>query len=409
MGEAGETSLEALTALRQYLIEHRSAPPEDGDEYVLGGGVRWGKTVKTPLNSANKFLPLNALVHFYSTADGPIKDYITSSRRLDVLRVMQPDKVSILAYLKGEAAWCKQIRADESGASGSAAAAAAATATAAASAAAAPAAAAAVAPVAPAGEGERKRGSASAAAPDEALLRRVKKREGASADRDSVLQSSSRFLEALAIERECRKKSMAEKSGAVVGGSKGRAGHGGMPIIVVPVALTAPLNMFNAREFFEKGRYVATETARGANPVKEQSIIIEKAIGGGEMVRFKVVDSVRKFQDQHWDRLAAVVTHGPTWQFKDWRWKDTATIFDHCRGLHLFFDDGKLEPHVRQWNVITFPIKRQSRDKDAQEMHRMWQEIESFLIKKKPGLLEAGRFAARQPAPAATNQEDDDV
>jgi len=389
---AEETSLAALQALRAWLIAEKRAPEEASEDYVLAGGARFPKTTRTPVSSSNNFLPLNALVHAWSTADLPVGQYIRDARTNNVARLAHLDRPDVLGYLKGEKDWSSRISAEppQSGqapASGEVAAAQGAKA-ADNKAASAPRAG------ADAEDAGKKRKKGDTLSPEELLLRKIKKREGSQRDRDSVLQSSQRFMDALMIEREMkrsRNRAQATLSATSQAFASGKAVPKGIPIIVVPAAPTAPINMFNAKMFLEQGKYVHPDKARKVVRVKPQAEVIERRVGDSGVLRFKVVDSVRKFQDQHWDRVAAVFTQGPTWQFKDWRWKDTATIFDNCRGVHVYFDDQKLEPHIRDWNVVKFTLKKQSRHQDAVEVHKIWMELERFLNTKKPELVVAAR------------------
>jgi len=229
--------------------------------------------------------------------------------------------------------------------------------------------------------------------PQESLLKKIQKREGVRRTRNSVLMSNVSFQGFVMAAKEeikrKRKRIMMEDSTQNV--NRRKRNQRGCPIIVVPAALTSPITMYNVRAFLEEGKYVKLEEAKKQNPIKEPAIYIEKRLGDIGFVRFKIVDSVKKFQDSDWERLAAVITHGPKWQFKDWIFKDTATIFSKCRGLHVYFDDNKLEPHIKTWNVVKLPLKKQSRHEDSLQQHRVWGEIERFLSSKKPDLLDAGK------------------
>lgn len=124
---------------------------------------------------------------------------------------------------------------------------------------------------------------------------------------------------------------------------------------------------------------------------------VEKAIGEHGVVRFKVVDSIKRFRTEDWERVVAVFTMGPTWQFKDWKiWKsDPALIFANCQGLHLYFDDAKLAPHLMTWNVLLCPLKKQTRSQDGIEQHRVWSAIQKFAQTKKLDILKAGVISKR--------------
>lgn len=55
----------------------------------------------------------------------------------------------------------------------------------------------------------------------------------------------------------------------------------------------------------------------------------------------------------------ACFAHGAKWQFKGWPWNgDPAAIFAHVKGFHLNYDDAKLDPNVRGWEVQVLQVWR---------------------------------------------------
>lgn len=231
--------------------------------------------------------------------------------------------------------------------------------------------------------------------PEDMLLRKIQKREGVRRDRINVLMSSHNFAaDVLRLVNEAHRGQGKHGMPGMQGGrpETKRRLNIGCPIIVVPAAPTAPITLYNVRDFLVDGHYVHPMEAKKRDPARRSEVYIEKKIGEYGFIRFKIVDSVKRFQDQHWNRLAAVITFGPEWQFKDWRLRDTAQIFNSCRGLHIYFDDKKLEPHISDWNVVKIPLKKESRHQDSLQQHRVWDEIEHFLVHRKPELLESGRI-----------------
>ncbi|GBG31452.1 Cell division control protein 73 [Hondaea fermentalgiana] len=228
--------------------------------------------------------------------------------------------------------------------------------------------------------------------PEDLLLRKIQRREGVRRDRINVLMSSHNFAaDVMRLVGEAqRAKSSHNMNGSSGPAEKKRRLIIGCPIIVVPAAPTAPINLYNVRDFLLEGKFVHAAEAKRRDPTRKSEIYLEKKLGEHGFVRFKIVDSVKRFQDQHWKRLAAVITFGPTWQFKDWKLKDTAQIFDACRGIHIYFDDKKLEPHISDWNVVKIPLKKESRHQDSLQQHRVWDEVEHFLVHRKPDLLASG-------------------
>mmetsp|Transcript_10491 Transcript_10491/g.18525 ORF Transcript_10491/g.18525 Transcript_10491/m.18525 type:complete len:386 (-) Transcript_10491:113-1270(-) len=381
--------MDAVLALRQYITSHKEAPKLDDDgNFVFDNGVKFPKTTETPVHSLNKGLTLASLVHGYESIDMKVRDYMIDARQKEVMRISQLDKNAIVAYLRGEKDWAPQIKHDRPDATSEG------DGTQSTSAGTDQDATAGGGKADTALENKKKRKTDKNLAPEELLLRKVKKREGCQRDRDSVLQSSQRFVEALLIEKDQRKSSN-DKRKAASKDAPAKKVVQGRPIIVVPATMTATLNMFNIKSFLENGVYITPTEGRSQNPNRAPALMVEKRLPDSGPCQFKVVDSVKKFQDHHWDRLAAVFTQGPKWQFKDWRWNDTATIFENCRGIHVHFDDHKLEPHLGEWNIVPFPLKKQSRFQDSVQVHKVWLEIENFLATKKPDLLEAAKLSSK--------------
>ncbi len=59
-----------------------------------------------------------------------------------------------------------------------------------------------------------------------------------------------------------------------------------------------------------------------------------------------------------------VVVQGAAWQFKEFKWKQPVNLFQHVLGIHLRYDDVKLEPMVAGWNVQVIQISKDKRHLD---------------------------------------------
>mmetsp|Transcript_4431 Transcript_4431/g.5898 ORF Transcript_4431/g.5898 Transcript_4431/m.5898 type:complete len:422 (+) Transcript_4431:221-1486(+) len=161
----------------------------------------------------------------------------------------------------------------------------------------------------------------------------------------------------------------------------------GTPIIVVPAAATSVISLYNVKDYLEKGNYVPSSEARAKSPALVSEVIIERKHPSGGLMKYKVVNSVRGFTGKHWERVVAVFVIGPAYQFKGWKWKEPAEIFNNCQGIHVYFDDVKLNLNVRSWNVEVFELRKQTRNKDKIQAHRIWESIDKFMYDKKPYLL----------------------
>ena len=101
-----------------------------------------------------------------------------------------------------------------------------------------------------------------------------------------------------------------------------------VPIILVPSALTSLLTLFNVKQFLEKRTFQTTDEMRKkANGVKESPVILQRQIARGGTLTFQVLDSVDKMRESDWDRVVAVFTGGPRWQFRGWKWEEPVEIF----------------------------------------------------------------------------------
>ncbi len=110
----------------------------------------------------------------------------------------------------------------------------------------------------------------------------------------------------------------------------------GVPIIVVPSAVSAVINMYNAKQLLENGVFESGEYQRvSKGVVKENVLTISKAsfYDPARSVRFQLIDDVTKLKTQEdWHRVVAVFVSGAAWQFSDWpknKWANPAAIFEN--------------------------------------------------------------------------------
>ncbi len=393
----GDPNFEALDALQECVSSGKEWKESD-DGFDFGNGKTFAKDTVTPFKNSGedgKFYTLHSIVHLAENEKMKLSEFNRLARNKGISAVKFNDRQKLLNVLKGKEKLSKpsedtvtsssqqEEKDDESGERAS--------------------------KKAKHDDAQSAAAARATMSPTELLIRKLKKHEGSHRDRSSILMSSHRFVEVLRIEDESKRSKQEERKRQalqgtnVVAGGSGQtrdlaraAQRVGVPIIVVPAALSAPINLYNVKNFLEKGIYVHTSDARKLMPRKPEFVVVEKEIPGHGFIRFKVVDSVKKFQPQHWDRLAAVFTIGQMWQFKDWVWKDPAQVFDNCRGMHVYFDDHKLDQHIKDWNVETHPIKKQSRHHDSVAVHRIWDELDKFLKNRKPILLESGKIKQKK-------------
>jgi hypothetical protein len=157
----------------------------------------------------------------------------------------------------------------------------------------------------------------------------------------------------------------------------------GNPIIVVPPQLSAILNLYNIKQFLIDRRFVSVKEIRskedGTTTSKPVDLTITREHPRVGPVAYTIVDSTIAFNEQDWNRVVAVIVSGEGWELRGWKWPDMAEIFQHCRGIFVYFDDDKVPEHVRSWNVALLPLKRDSRYKDPYQAKSLWELIDHHM------------------------------
>lgn len=164
------------------------------------------------------------------------------------------------------------------------------------------------------------------------------------------------------------------------------------PLILVPPAAGAILNMHNIKEFLEKGIFVPPDEARAKNPTKpsyERCMRIEGRNPPGVKYHITDRDPTKK---EDWDRLVAVFCLGKSWQFKKWPFKgassgDMVDTFLKVAGVFFHYADEPVDPLIKKWNVKLIPIKRHSRDTDDAAMRAFWHHVDAFLKARNPNVV----------------------
>jgi parafibromin len=161
----------------------------------------------------------------------------------------------------------------------------------------------------------------------------------------------------------------------------------GLPIIIVPSAATARLNMYNAVAFLERGVFTPPDACMAAAAPKPPTALISRTLAlpdGAPPKRYLVTDDASKFGKDEWRRVAAVVVGGAAWQFKGWPFKgapdgDTVSLFSAARGLYLHYGDDAPPAAVKAWNVARFALHRGERHRDRSVAAALWKAVDEFL------------------------------
>jgi len=166
----------------------------------------------------------------------------------------------------------------------------------------------------------------------------------------------------------------------------------GLPIIIVPNAMTSPIGMVNACDFFARAVY----TPRTRNAKKSSRLTFKRrmssrllaacgshgsgADGGvnnsmfqnGE-IEYEIMDNPSgKLSRSEWERVVAVIAHGEKWQFKGWKWKEPVEIFTNCFGFYIGMEGAPIPKGLTGWNVRKAFLNRDKRGLDRVSHATFW-------------------------------------
>uniref|UniRef100_A0A7S4FXQ2 Cell division control protein 73 C-terminal domain-containing protein n=1 Tax=Eutreptiella gymnastica TaxID=73025 RepID=A0A7S4FXQ2_9EUGL len=170
-----------------------------------------------------------------------------------------------------------------------------------------------------------------------------------------------------------------------------------IPIIIVPNAATALINIHNAKDFLEDGRWInpgekrkALAAANGGKLPREESVIIsskqlvkpqEQAQLGAKFDVFKVTDSPLKLKASEWDHVCGCFVSGNLWQFERWFSENPVEIFAKLAGFHLTFAEDRPHQTTSKWSVKQLKIGRaeSARHMDRKVAKEFWKALYHFL------------------------------
>lgn len=154
-----------------------------------------------------------------------------------------------------------------------------------------------------------------------------------------------------------------------------------VPIIVVPQAMTAIINMYNAHDLLDKGIFVDPKKKREENPIKPQKLTFERAsfFDKSKNCKYMVIDNITALKKEEWQRVVAVFVSGAEWQFKGWPWSSIASIFDNVCAFHIHYDDELLNPKIATWRCQRLTVSKIKRYKDRSTVLDMWNHLLDFV------------------------------
>ncbi|KYR02968.1 RNA polymerase II complex component [Tieghemostelium lacteum] len=157
------------------------------------------------------------------------------------------------------------------------------------------------------------------------------------------------------------------------------------PIIIVPSTLTAPLSLYNIKDFLQSAKFASTMDKKSElsaqNIQKPNTVILERP--GNSKLIYEVYDNVRLLKPEDWPRVAAVFVQGEAWQFKDYKWSNPVDLLSHVKGYYLKFDDVTLPDVVKAWDVKILNISKSKRHLDQTAQIEFWNNFDEYILAKK--------------------------
>jgi len=151
-----------------------------------------------------------------------------------------------------------------------------------------------------------------------------------------------------------------------------------VPIIVVPSAMTSLITMYNAESFLGGGLFRTSTEMRSKNPVKQEKVVImrQSYLNPEKNCPFEIIDNVKHVASADWPRVVAVFVNGARWQFTGWPWGGVpANIFDKVLGFHMYFEDEQINKTILTWKVKLMPINKLKRYRDRGIVLQFWRRV----------------------------------
>ncbi|CAM9124173.1 unnamed protein product [Chrysoparadoxa australica] len=244
-------------------------------------------------------------------------------------------------------------------------------------------------------------------AADKTVVLKIYKTEVRVQNRNGILRRQGKdFSFALRYYTEVRRKEkeMAkEKDDASYGKKRSRSSdrerHGAQPqtrrtnvqpIIVVPSVANALITLYNAQEFLQDGRYVPVndKKAGAGRERKPTEAVVERFIpASGRKMTFRIIDNPTRLRKKDWDNVVCVLVQGAAWQFKGWEFDQPVTLFQHCLGVHVKYDDVQVDERVASWNVRILEVNKHKRHRDKPSSLEFWRMVDEFMLVHRAAFL----------------------
>lgn len=173
----------------------------------------------------------------------------------------------------------------------------------------------------------------------------------------------------------------------------------GPPIIIVPNAMTSPITLVNATDFFRNATFVPRAVAlkkAGGNAslaqLRKETVMVRHKVAprlGGREIDFEIVDNptTRLRNPADWDRVVAVIAQGAEWQFKGWRHAKPVDLFGRCFGFYFGIEGAPIPKELLGWNVKVGNFNRDKRGLDSVTFASFWNGLSEWMHVNKPEYL----------------------
>ncbi|CAN0423693.1 unnamed protein product [Ascophyllum nodosum] len=196
--------------------------------------------------------------------------------------------------------------------------------------------------------------------------------------------------------REARQSSSSSRGASSSSGSAaGRAGGGPAegelagvtPVIIVPNVLSSLVTLHNVKDLLEDGRFVTPTEKKEKGERKPSEVVIERTNSQGKLMKYRFIDNATRLHPKEWKACVCVLVQGAAWQFKGWQWEQPVSLFQNVLGVHLKFDDVRVNEKVAQWNVRVLEVHKHKRHMDTGAFLEFWRLLDEFMLLNKPEMM----------------------
>lgn len=172
------------------------------------------------------------------------------------------------------------------------------------------------------------------------------------------------------------------------------------PIILVPSAVSAPIQLFNVKDFLQRGVYThpsgsymnsANGSTNREDSKPENVMVSPTSFFSADVLAkcafrsFRIVEDPR--QVENWQHVCACIVTGAEWQFADWfpkqdpSFRTPSYLFDFMRGFLPYFEEDRIPAAVQQWKVHPIQLTRKyvKANGHIAQAFAFWEELYKFL------------------------------